>query len=164
MDPRVKTPAAVIAQTHAMSLSIFDAIARDSAITAEARAIRDQLRTARTAAPSLADQISALDDRIVALVGQGGGGGRRGGGGGGRGRGGAPGGPTFTSIDGTLQSSMNLLEESDAEPTTQATASVQAARRDFDALVARWNVIRTTDIPALNAKLRAAGQSEIRVP
>jgi len=165
MDPRVKTPATVIAQTHAMSVALYDAIARDSAITAEARTIRDRLRAARTSVPSLADQISALDDKIAAIVGQGGGGGRRGGGGGGgRGRGGAAGGPTLASIDGTLLSSMNLLEESDGEPTTQATASVQAARRDFDALVARWNAVRTTDIPALNAKLRAAGQSEIRVP
>ena len=157
MDPRVKTPAAVIAQTHATSVALYDDIARDSAITAQARSIRDQLRGARSAAPSLADQISALDTKIGAIVGQGGGGGRRGGG---RGRGGA-GATTLASINGTLLSSMSLLEESDAQPTTQAVAAVQAVRRDFDALVARWNAVRTTDIPALNAKLRAAGQRPI---
>ena len=37
MDPRVKTPAAVIAQTHATAVALFDAIARDSSRRREGR-------------------------------------------------------------------------------------------------------------------------------
>jgi hypothetical protein len=62
-----------------------------------------------------------------------------------------------------LLSMMELLEEADAEPTTQALAAVRGTQRDFDALVARWNALRTTDLTALNAKLRAAGQRDVSV-
>ncbi len=40
MDPRIKTPAAAIAQEHALAVTLFDDIARDSAIVAEARALQ----------------------------------------------------------------------------------------------------------------------------
>ena len=59
---------------------------------------------------------------------------------------------------------MSLLEDADAEPTTQATAAVQSALQNQAKLVARWTAIRTTAVPALNAKLRAAKQSEIAIP
>src|SRR6185295_4619358 len=90
MDPRIKTPAAVIAQTHATAVALFDAITRDSAIVARADAARNRLREARARSndAALGGAIDALDATLVAVVGQGGGGGR----GGGRGRGGgAPG-------------------------------------------------------------------------
>jgi hypothetical protein len=41
--------------------------------------------------------------------------------------------------------------------------AVRGTLRDFDALVARWNTLRTTEIVALNAKLRAAGQQAVSV-
>jgi photosystem II stability/assembly factor-like uncharacterized protein len=166
MDPRVKTPPAAIAQEHAMAVSLFDGIAADSAAVAQARAARDQLTGARernASDQSLSAAIRAVTDSINAVVGQGGGGGRRGGGGG-RGRGGAASAPTLSSISGELQSLMALLEEADVEPTTQASAAVRAALQSQASLAARWNAIRSTAIPALNAKLRAAKQAEITVP
>jgi hypothetical protein len=71
--------------------------------------------------------------------------------------------PSFSSINGELLSMMALLEAADAEPTTQALAAVHGTQRDFDALVARWNALRTTELGALNAKLRAAGQQAVSV-
>jgi hypothetical protein len=59
---------------------------------------------------------------------------------------------------------MNLLEEADVEPTTQAKAAVQRTARDYDSLVARWTALIGTELPALNAKLKAAGQPAIAVP
>ena len=171
MDPRVKTPPAAIAEAHAMAVSLFDAIAPDSAVVAQARVLRDQLRSARDRSASdqaLAAAIAAVDDSVVAVAGQGAGGGRRGGGGGAGaaagGRGAGASGPTFASIAGELQTLMSLLEDADAEPTTTATAAVRSALQGQATLVTRWNAIRTTAIPALNAKLRAAKQSEIALP
>jgi hypothetical protein len=131
-------------------------------VVAQSQAIREQLRAVRDRAnnASLTQAITAYEDKLTALAGQGGGGGRRGGGGG-RGRGGAGAGPSFSSISGDLLTLLGLLEEADAEPTTQAVAAVRAAQRDFDALVARWNAMRTTELTALNATLRAAGQAPI---
>jgi len=166
MDPRIKTPATAIAQEHeGLRVRLTD-IARDSSVVAQAQAMRAQLRAVRDRAnnPALTDALNAYDERLVAVAGQGGGGGRRGGGGGGgRGRGGAGAQPTFASINGELMSLLSLLEDADAEPTTQAVAAVRAAQREFDGLVTRWTAMRTSELAALNVKLKAAGQAAITV-
>jgi hypothetical protein len=164
MDPRIKAPATVIAQEHALAVTLFDDIARDSAIVAQVRALQAQLRGVRDRAnnATLTEAINAYDEKLNGVAGQGGGGGRRGGGGG-RGRGGAGGAPTLSSINGELLSMLALLEEASVEPTTQALAAVRGTQRDFDGLVARWNALRTTELTALNAKLRAAGQEAVSV-
>ncbi len=159
MDPRVKTPPTAIAQEHVLAVALFDDIARDSAIVAQARALRAQLTQTRgrTSDAALSAAIDSFDSRVAALVGGGGGGGRRGGG---RGRG-AAGAPSFSSINGDLLTLMTALEQADAEPTTQTLAAVHSTQRDFDALVARWAAIRGSDLDALNAKLKAAGAGVI---
>jgi hypothetical protein len=163
MDPRIKTPALALAHEHALAVALFDDITRDSTIVAQARALSTQLRNVRDRANNspLSDAINAYDEKLNALAGQSAGGGRRGGGG--RGRGGAGGQPSFSSINGELLSMMELLEEADVEPTTQALAAVRGTQRDFAALDARWTTLRTTDMAALNAKLRAAGQQAVAV-
>jgi hypothetical protein len=165
MDPRIKTPATAIAAEHAMAVKLFDDVAMDSAIVSEARGLRSAIQSARDRAnnSSIQEAAATLDAKIAAVAGQGGGGGRRGGGG--RGRGGAaPTGPTVASINGDLMSLMALLEDADAEPTKTAKAAVAATQKDFDGLVARWKAILTTDVAALNVKLKAAGQSAVVVP
>jgi hypothetical protein len=159
MDPRIKVPATVIAQNHTTSLALYDAMARDSAIVEHATATRARLRDLRgkVSDASLTSAIDAFDASIGAIVGQGGGGGR-----GGRGGAGAAQ-TTFRSINGELMTLFNLLEDADAELTTQAAAAVTSARRDFSALESRWAKIRTTDLAALNARLRAAGQPAIAI-
>ena len=163
MDPRIKLPAAVIAQNHATSLALYDAIARDSALVDRATAVRARLRDARSKVSdgSVTSAIDAFEASIGAVVGQGGGGGRGGGRGGGGG--GASATPTLRSITGELMTLFNFLEDADAEPTTQAAAAIRAAQREFVALESRWARIRTTDLAALNAKLRAAGQPPITI-
>jgi Tfp pilus assembly protein FimT len=160
MDPRVRTPAAALKAEHAMAVALFDDIAGDSSATAAALSLRNRLRDARTRAvsPDLSAAIDSLDAAVSALTGNGGGGRR---GGGGRGRGGAAAQPTFTSINGDLLAMLALLEEADAEPTTQAVAAVRAVRADFAAMLLRWHRLSTSDLAALNARLRAAGQPTI---
>jgi hypothetical protein len=158
MDPRVKTPPAALASEHAMAVALFDAIKADSAIVAQAAALRRALAAARQNGAVARDQqlaasIKAVDDSITAIVGQGGGGGRRGGGRGGA----AVARPTVASVSGQLLPMMQLLEDADAEPTTQAVGAVLSLQRDQAALAARWNAVKASMIPTLNAKLRAAG-------
>jgi hypothetical protein len=154
MDPRVKTPPATIAQTHALVRRLYDAIRRDSTIVAQVSSLRAQLATARQNAAA-ADAVSAFEQQLTALAGQGGGGGR--------GRGGGVGGgqPTFASITGDLTTVMNLLEGADVAPTTQALAAAARAEREFAALVSRWDALRTTELSALNARLRQLGLSPV---
>jgi len=129
MDPRVKTPATAIAQTHTMAVALYDAIARDSVFLAEAQLLREKVRG------------SALEAKLNGIAGAGAGGGRRGGGGG-RGAA-APSGPTLASMSGELLSLMNLLEDADVEPTTQALAAVRTAQKDFASLETRWKAFVT---------------------
>ena len=163
IDPRVTTSATALAAEHAMAVALFDAIKTDSAITTQAASVRSSLADARQNArdEQLLASISALDDSISAIVGQGGGGGRRGGGGRGRGASTAP---TVGSISGELLPLMQLLEDADVEPTTQAVTAVRNAQRDQTALVVRWNAVKSRMIPALNARLRAAGAGEVPTP
>jgi hypothetical protein len=52
-------------------------------------------------------------------------------------------------MSGELQSLMTLLEEADAEPTTQAVAATESALRTHANLASRWRRITTVMIPAL---------------
>src|SRR5262249_3776958 len=131
----------------------------DSAVTDRSSAVRARLRDARgkVSDASVTSAIDAFDASIGSVVGAGGGGGR-----GGRGRGGAAGTQTtFRSINGELMTPVSLIEEADAEPTSQAMAAIRALQKDFAALEARWAKLRTTDLVSLNAKLKAAGQAPI---
>ncbi len=154
MDPRVRTSAATLASMHATSLALYDALARDSAITARAARLRAGLATAREATrdSALLARIGAFERALVEIVGQAGGA-RRGGG--------APAAPTLASIRGDLGSLLTLVEDTDDPPTTQATAAVRTARADFAALVARWEALHTARLSALNAALRARGIAEV---
>jgi photosystem II stability/assembly factor-like uncharacterized protein len=160
MDPRVKSPPAAIAHEHALAIALFDDMARDSVVVSQLRALQGQLRAARDRAnnQALTQAIATYDDTIVRLAGQGGSG-RRGGGG----RGGPSAQPSFTSLQGELLMLLGVLEEADAEPTAPTLAAVRIAQQEFDALLARWNRLRTSELAALNAKLRAAGQQVISV-
>jgi hypothetical protein len=159
----VKTAAEILARQHALAVALWDAIARDSAATAQVRDLRAKIGEVRGRADaSLGQSLSSYDDQLTALVGQGGGG-RRGGGGGGGAPGGGRGGrggaaqPSIASTNAQLLAAMSLLDEADTELTPQAMSTVLEARRGADASNARWTTLRTTELATVNAKLRAAG-------
>jgi hypothetical protein len=161
IDPRVKTTQAALAAEHVMAVALFDDIARDSSIAAQAQSIRRQLGAVHGDA-ALTSAVEAFTAQLTAIVGAGGGGGRRGGGGG-RGRGAAPSGPTFASMNGELMSLLALLEDADVEPTMTATDAVHAAQRSFEGLMAKWKALATTELAGLNVTIKAAGGTAVVV-
>jgi photosystem II stability/assembly factor-like uncharacterized protein len=170
MDPRVKTPAASLAQQYTLSLALYDAANESMAKAAQARSMRAQLADRKAKASAVAAQIDALDKRLAELAGpdQGGGrgrGGGSGGGGGGRaGRGGTPAPVSFGSIQGELNGPFGALQGADATPTTQVVAAANDRLAVFAALKGKWDAIVKTDLPALNAKLKAAGVEPVSIP
>lgn len=64
-------------------------------------------------------------------------------------------------MSGELAAAMNDAERADALPTQATLDSYESAWREFNDLAARWAAIKTTDLPALNAQLKQAGQTEI---
>ncbi len=126
MDPRVKTPPLGLAQQFTLSKQMYDGMLDAQKVLQDVRA----LRTKAAGTP--------FDQKLAALEGQGGGGGR---GGPSTGSGQAPA-ETLTSIVGTLNQLMGLLQGADVTPTTQLVAAVGQRRAALSKLLARWNALK----------------------
>jgi photosystem II stability/assembly factor-like uncharacterized protein len=150
MDPRVHTPLPALTQQFTLSKQCYDDVVAASKVTAQVRAIREQLRKAREGA---ADAVTAFEKKLTEIAGAGGGGGRGGGGGGGRGA--VAGGPdTIASVSATLGILMRSIESADVAPTTQAIAAVADRRAAMAKLMARWTALKNHDLADLNATLK----------
>ena len=97
---------------------------------------------------------------------QGAGGGR----GAGPGRGGAAPVAPPTGLPGSLTAAgnglsgvMSSFQGADVQPTANQAAAMAAAKKAAADAMARWNTIKTIDLPALNLKLKAAGLSTLRI-
>jgi hypothetical protein len=64
-------------------------------------------------------------------------------------------------IRGQLSGLMNSMQAADVAPTANILAAVNGARASAARVMAKWNALRTIELPALNARLKAAGLSEI---
>jgi hypothetical protein len=51
---------------------------------------------------------------------------------------------------------MSSLQAADVKPTAVELDAITAARATAAKVMARWTAIKTLDVPALNAKLKAA--------
>ncbi len=131
MDPRVKTPLAGLRQQFDLAQRIVAAWRKDSLALAEVRAMRARLDTLKQQAGAgpRADSLAALDAKLAALAGAGGG--RFGGGG----RGGAGAGPTLASLNGQLGGLYGVVEGTDAAPTPQVSRTAGEAERGLIAVL-----------------------------
>jgi photosystem II stability/assembly factor-like uncharacterized protein len=172
VDPRVKATTAALKQQYDLSIGLYDAHEISTAAQAKITALRATLSdrkmraTRLSAAANPGDAIAALDAldaKLLALAGASGGG--RGGRGGG-GRGGAPaaGAETFSSIAGSVLGPLNVIQDADEQPVSAVVTAATERINAFKALEAKWNAILKTDLPALNAKLKAVGATEVAIP
>ncbi len=147
MDPRVTTPASSIAKMFELAKSNYDGIAKVRAAQAEIRKLRDQLKTLKekTGEGTVASSLAALDQKVAAIEGAPGGFGSRGGGSG------------LARLAGEMLSVMNIADDADAAPTTQAVAASAALQKSLADALAGWNEIKSKDVKAINEQLRQAG-------
>jgi len=155
-DPRVKTPAAVMQQVYALTEAMyFGAVDAQQAANAVADLRAKAAKIQAQGAPAQA--LAAFVQKATALEGQppAAGGGR----GGGRGGAPAPSTPadTLRGVSALLASQMNAMQAADVAPTSLTLNAVTTALSVADAVMARWASLRTVDLPALNAALKAAG-------
>ena len=61
------------------------------------------------------------------------------------------------AVSASLAGQMNAMQAADVAPTANTLAAVTAALNAADAVMARWASLKTVDLPALNATLKAAG-------
>ncbi len=166
-DPRVKTSAAIMQQVYATTEAMYFGAADAQAAAVELTNIRNQIVRLRPQAQGAAAQALAdFDKKAEALQGTGqaataagrGAGSRAGGSAGGTS---TPG--TLTAAVAVLSGVMNSLQAADVQPTAIQLAAIEAAQRSASSVLARWTELKSVDLPALNAALKAAGLEEIRL-
>jgi hypothetical protein len=162
-DPRVKTPALAMQQLYTLTKASYFGAVDAQAAASEAAALRAQVsELTPKASGALTETLAAFDRKVAALIGgapdaaAAPGRGGRGGGRGGPPTGGSAG-ATLTSVEGSLTGSMNLLQSADVTPPVSSVATMTQAQQAAAAVMARWTTVKTVDLPAVNAQLKAAG-------
>jgi photosystem II stability/assembly factor-like uncharacterized protein len=154
MDPRVKTSTADLTQQFDASMKTYNEWVALNALSEEARKIRGQITDllSKITDAKLKSHVEALAEKIQNVAGAGGGGfGGGGGGGGGAAR------ATAVSVSVRARTLFGLVEDADVAPTTQVAAAIPDVIKDSGQVQQSWESIKSTDIPALNQELRAAG-------
>jgi photosystem II stability/assembly factor-like uncharacterized protein len=159
-DPRVKTPALAMTQVYTLTRAMYFGAVDAQRAAAEVAALRAQATAvAAKAQGPAAVALAAFEKKAAALEGQrpAGGGGQRGGGQ--RGGGAAPAPPpeSLWAVATLLGGQMNSMQAADVAPTSGTLAAVTQAQAAAAKVMARWNGLKTVDLPALNGTLKAAG-------
>ncbi|MCJ7679981.1 MAG: glycoside hydrolase, partial [Candidatus Aminicenantes bacterium] len=159
MDPRVKTPAAYLAQQFELSKAMYDGVLWSQAALTELRGLREQVKKVREQAGpgEISQALDAFDKKAAELEGEGGGGfGRR--------RGGTAGSQnTLNGISGSLSQLMRLLQGADTAPTSAQTSAVAESRQTLAGLAAKWDTFKTKELSALNSRLKTANLPLIEI-
>jgi len=165
LDPRVKLTALTTSTLTSMTNEMYNGAVKARDAAEQARALAAKLEGVDTPeAAKMKTELAALAPPAPA-GGRGGGRGFGGPGGGpGGGRGAAPNTPpTLDSVSAAMLTAAMSMQEAEAMPTAREIGAVTDARRQGTALMARWTKVATVDLPALNAKRKAAGQPAIEL-
>jgi photosystem II stability/assembly factor-like uncharacterized protein len=169
-DPRVRTSPLVMQQVYALTTGMYfgalDARAAAASLSnLRAEAAERRGRAQGAALQALADFIKKAE-ALLGTAPAGARGGGPGGGAGGQATRRGPAGPapapgTLSAVSASLARLMNSLQEADVQPTGVQLAAISGARQEASRVMARWNTLRTVDLAALNATLKAAGLETI---
>ncbi len=152
MDPRVKAPAAGLQQQFEGEKQLARTISITTEAIREARSAQEQIgKLTHDASGPLAEQLTALDKKIKAILGGGGGFGP------------APAEATLTSVNGAASGLYGEIDSADAAPTVAQTAALQKVAHDFPGTIDRWKKLKSADIEAINRDLKAAKLPEIQL-
>ena len=154
MDPRVKTPLLGLREQFSESMKLYEPLMKVSPAFSQAAEVRTQLAALKKQAQG--DTLAAvneLDQKLDRVAGAP----QRFFGGGGEAA------PTLASTRMRLLLLMNVFQEADVAPTSQATAAAAQLAKDVPGVLQSWNEVMSRDIPALNEKLRAAGLPGVKL-
>jgi hypothetical protein len=68
---------------------------------------------------------------------------------------------TFEHVRNALMAAAMSMQGADIAPTAAEIAACSRARARHEAIMSRWNALRTTELGALNSKRKAAGEAVI---
>jgi hypothetical protein len=169
-DPRVKTTAEGLRRQAESSLAMYDGILAAQDALQKMRTLRGQIKKVQEAASKaqvpagVTEALAAFDKKAADLEGGTGGPGGPGGAFGGQmGPGAAGAQDTLASIGSSLNSLMTMLQASDTAPTSQLAAAVAERKKALEALLGKWDSLRTRELAVLNGLLNAAKLEEIKL-
>jgi hypothetical protein len=142
MDPRVTTPPAELEKQFRLSMQCYEGAAAARTASTQARSVRAQAAALRSKAGELADALSGFETKLSDLDP-------------------VRDGPGLGRVGAELGRLLGVLQGADAVPTVQTVTAVEQARSDLEKLLARWTEIRDKELPAINARLKAAGLSTL---
>ncbi len=147
MDPRVTTPAAGLRQQHEIEAHLVTLINRNFDAQAEVRGLDHQLEAlAKSSNAAVAGAVAALRKKVATLAG-------------GHEEAGDAASMelTLAHVAGDLGGLYGSVGNADSTPTATQTAAIAVAEKEDAEVMAQWNAIKSTDLPALNRHLAGAG-------
>jgi photosystem II stability/assembly factor-like uncharacterized protein len=138
MDPRVTTPPAELEKQFRLSMQCYEGSNAARTASTKARSLRAQAVALRAKAGELSDAVAALESKLGDLDP-------------------ATGGPGLGRTGAELGRLLGIQQGADAVPTVQTETAVEQARADLEKLLGRWAEVRDKELPAINARLKAAG-------
>jgi photosystem II stability/assembly factor-like uncharacterized protein len=155
MDPRVKTTGDGLRQQFELEMKINEATHRDYQTLQQVRSLRQQLKnlSERTRQGQLKESVAVLESKAAEVEG--------GEGGYGRAFLSTSEGRSLTRLTAGLNILMAAVDSADAAPTTQAVSTFNDLNKALDQQLARWEEIKTKDVPELNLKLKRSGEPQL---
>ena len=149
LDPRVKTSRAELQQMFALQQRLAGLVDRSSRAILQATSLKEQsARLERRG--DLADALKAFEARVSAVL---------------DGPDDPPaGGPKtigLSSVNDDAYSVYGMVGQVDAAPTAAQAGATRKLEADIAPALAAWETFLKTDLPALNARLKQAGQPEL---
>jgi photosystem II stability/assembly factor-like uncharacterized protein len=154
LDPRAKASSADLQEQFQLATRLAAMMDGSYKAVGEARPLLDELQklSKQQAGGPLAEPLNTLLKKVTALVG-------------GAGGSFAPPSPevTLSRVSGEVAALYGQIEAADAGPTSSQTSAAVEVANQFSDVLARWNAVKNTDIPALNHQLSSSGLPEIRL-
>ena len=142
MDPRVKTPIADLQQQFNLSQQLYQDLLTVQSVAAKVPAVRAQLKALRASSPADNAKLDEVSNQLDALVGteeeEEEGAPRRG-----------PHHGTLATQRASLLQVLNMLQEVDVAPTTQAAQMVPKVNQSTESLVQQWQKFETDQLAPL---------------
>ena len=151
MDPRVMTTQGGLRQQFELETKINEAMRRDYETLQQVRSLRRELKNLieKVRQGQLKETVSALESKAAELEGNEGGYGRT--------FLSTAGGRSLARLNAGLNTLLAAVDSADAAPTTQAVSTFSDLNNALDQQLARWDVIKSRDVPELNLKLKRFG-------
>jgi hypothetical protein len=158
LDPRVKTPLPALQQKFGLETRLANALSRGSEAELQAESVEEQIKKLPSSASgSVGEALKALDAKLGTLLD-------------------GPEKPEPTSprglkdINGDIYSlygaasgNDSVSKDADAAPTVALVAAASAAERDLGPALKTWAQLKSTEIPAVNQKLKAANLPQLKL-